>query len=201
MTIFPHSAFNKTSDAGKDRGVKKMKMEPQSAEFNMADESRVYVDEVNLFHPEEDKTKRCLRKELEAERDKHLRLAAEYENYRRRTKLEQAHAAEKGKRELLERLISLADDFDLALANVDDASDQRMVEGLRLIERRLNGILEANDVASFDSVGEAFNPELHEAFDVVSVAESESGKVHSELRRGYLWRDKLLRPALVVVGQ
>lgn len=175
-------------------------METQNTQTKMTDESPVYVDEVNLFHPEEDETER-LREELEAERDKYLRLAAEYDNYRRRTKREQANAAEKGKRELLERLISLADDFELALANADDASDQRMVEGLQLIERRLKAVFEANDVVPFDSTGEIFNPERHEAFDVISGAESEAGKVHSELRRGYFWRDKLLRPALVVVGQ
>ena len=178
-----------------------MKMETQNTEFNIADETSVYVDEVDLFHSgKEDETAR-LREELQIERDKSLRLAADFENYRRRTRREQAEAAEIGKRELLERLISLADDFDLALANVDDASDQRMVEGLQLIERRLKAILEANDVAGFDSLGEVFNPELHEAFDVVPGAESESGKVHSQLRRGYHWRGKLLRPALVVVSQ
>lgn len=179
-----------------------MKMETQNTEIKMADETPVYIDEVDLFHPdEEDETAHLLREELQIERDKSLRLAADFENYRRRTRREQAEAAEKGKRELLERLISLADDFDLALANVDDASDKRMVEGLQLIERRLKAVLEANAVAGFDSVGEVFNPELHEAFDVVSGAGSESGRVHSQLRRGYRWHGKLLRPALVVVGQ
>lgn len=175
-------------------------MKLQNTQAKMADESPVYVDEVNIFHPEEDETAR-LREELEAERDKRLRLAAEYENYRRRTKMEQANAAENGKRELLERLISLADDFELALVNADDASDQRMIKGLQLIERRLKSVFDANDVVPFDSAGEIFNPELHEAFDVVSGAEDKVGKVHSELRRGYFWREKLLRPALVVVGQ
>ena len=166
----------------------------------MNDESPVFIDEVSILQPIEDETAR-LREELEAERDKYLRLAAEYENYRRRTKLEQTTAAEKGKRELLVRLISIADDFDLALANADDASDERIVEGLELIERRLKSILDANDVVPFNSAGEIFNPELHEAFDVASSAEGESNKVHSELRRGYFWNEKLLRPALVVVGQ
>lgn len=179
-----------------------MKMETQNTEIKMVDESPVYVDEVDLFHPEiEDETARLLREELEVERDKYLRLAADYENYRRRTKRERAEASEKGKRELLMRLISLADDFDLALANVDNASDQRMVEGLQLIERRLKAILEANDVAGFDSVGEIFNPELHEAFDVVPGAKDKQGRIHSEIRRGYHWRGKLFRPALVVVTQ
>lgn len=173
----------------------------QNTEYNTADESPVYIDEVNLFHPgEKDETER-LREELKTERDKHQRLAAEFINYRRRTKLEQAEAAEKGKRELLDRLISLADDFDLALANADDASDKRMIEGLGLIERRLTGILEANDVIGFDSTGEVFNPELHEAFDVIPGEKEKQGRIHSQLRRGYRWRGKLLRPALVVVIQ
>lgn len=174
-------------------------MEAQNTQTKMIDETPVYIDEVDIFHPVEDETARLLREELEVERDKRLRLAAEYENYRRRTMREQATAAEKGKRELLLRLVSLADDFELALANVDDASDERMVEGLQLIERRLKAVLEANDVVSFDSAGEIFNPELHEAFDVISDTGGESGRIHSEMRRGYFWSDKLLRPALVVV--
>lgn len=175
-------------------------METQNTQIKMVDETSIYIDDVDLFRPEEDETAR-LREELETERDKYLRLAAEYENYRRRTKLEQATAAEKGKHELLQRLIALADDFDLALANADDASDERIVEGLQLIERRLKSILDANDVVAFDSIGEVFNPELHEAFDVVSAAKGKSGRVHSQLRRGYFWNDKLLRPALVIVAQ
>lgn len=175
-------------------------METQNTQLKTADESPVFVDEVSIFQPAEAETAR-LREELEAERDKYLRLAAEFENYRRRTKREQAEAAEKGKCELLLRLVSLADDFDLALANADDASDGRIVEGLQLIERRLKAVLDANNVVAFNSADEVFNPELHEAFDVAPGAEGESGKVHSELRRGYLWNGKLLRPALVVVVQ
>ncbi len=175
-------------------------METQNTQTKMNDESPVFIDEVDIFHPVEDETAR-LREELEAERDKYLRLAAEYENYRRRTKLEQATTAEKGKRELLVRLISLADDFDLALANADDASDERLVEGLQLIKRRLKTVLDANGVVSFDSTGEIFNPELHEAFDVISVEDGKSGRVYNEMRRGYFWNDKLLRPSLVVVTQ
>lgn len=177
-----------------------MRMETQNTELKMADESSVYVDEVNLFNSAEDETAR-LREELKAEREKRLRLAAEFENYRRRTKREQAEAADRGKRELLVRLVSLADDFDLALANLPDDSDEKIVQGLEMIGRRLKAVLDANNVVPFESAGAHFNPELHEAFDVISGAESDSGTVHSQLRRGYLWNDKLLRPALVVVNQ
>lgn len=177
-----------------------MKNAKEDTEIKIANEAPVYVEEAGIFQPEKEETA-YLHTQLEAEHEKYLRLAAEYENYRRRTRKELAEASEKGKRELLERLISFADDFELALANIVDASDEKMVEGLRHIESRLKAVFEANDVAGFDSEGEKFNPELHEAFDVIDSAEDESGTVHRELRRGYLWRGKLLRPALVIVAQ
>ena len=171
----------------------------QNTQTEMTDESPVYVDEVDLFHPIEDETI-YLREELEAERDKHLRLAAEYENYRRRTKREIAQAADEGKRELLTRMLSIADDLDLALAYLDEASDH-VTEGLKLVHRRFNEMLRANEVIPFKSVGETFNPELHEAFDVINGTKLKTGTVHSEIRPGYFWNDKLLRAALVVVAQ
>ncbi len=176
-------------------------METQNTQTKMTNESPVYIDEVDIFHPVADETAR-LREELEAEHDKYLRLAAEYENYRRRTKREQATAAEQGRCELLLHLLSLADDFDLAFTNLDDASDEKIVKGLQLIERRLKSVLKINNVVAFDSAGEIFNPELHEAFDIVSDTEKgSSGRVHSQLRHGYFWNDKLLRPALVITAQ
>ena len=174
----------------------------QKAETTPANENSNFTGEETSSSPAAEKTElEQVREELASERDARLRLAAEYENYRRRTKRELADAGEAGKRELLEQLVSLADDFALALANADDASDQKIVEGLQLIERRLKDILEANEVVPFTSAGEFFNPELHEAFDVAPARKGKSGRIYSELRRGYFWRDKLLRPALVVVAR
>ena len=141
-----------------------------------------------------------LREELALERDSRLRLAAEFDNYRRRVRREHAEAAHAGKRELLEQLISIADDLDLAIANLDGVSDA-VAEVVRMTRRRNNSLLQANGVAGFDSLGQQFDPERHEAFDVAKGTETEPGTVHAELRRGYLWGDKLLRPALVTVAQ
>ena len=165
----------------------------------MTDKSPISVDEGGLIHPIEDITDR-LREELEQERDKHLRLAAEYRNYRRRTEQASADAADKGKRELLIQLVSLNDDLELALAGLNE-SPEAIVDGLRMIHRRFRGVLEANNVIAFESEGERFDPERHEAWAVVPVGERESGTVHKEMRRGYFWKDRLFRPALVVVEQ
>jgi molecular chaperone GrpE len=183
-----------------------MKIGNQNMEAKTADDARVFTgenqaftDEVEVLKPLEAEIER-LREELASERDAHLRLAAEYDNYRRRTKRESARAADEGKRKLLERLVSLADDLDLALANTD-GSPGAVAEGLRLIHKRFHLMLEANGVVPFESRGEKFDPERHEAFDVMSGTENEPETVHTEIRRGYFWNDNLLRPALVVVAQ
>lgn len=171
----------------------------QNIRTKMTDETPVYIDEVEVFNPAAMEIER-LREELTFEKDARLRLAAEYENYRRRTKRESAQAAEEGKRVLLEQLLALGDDLDLALANAAEAPGA-VADGLRLINKRFRAMLEANDVAAFESAGEKFDPERHEAFDVASGTGNEPETVHAEIRRGYFWNDKLLRPALVVVAQ
>lgn len=142
----------------------------------------------------------ALREELEAERETCLRLAAEYKNYRRRTEQERSGSADKGKRELLLQLVSLADDLDRALAGLDE-SPEGVADGVRMIHRRFRDILKANSVIAFESVGHTFDPERHEAYAVVEAGEREPGTVHEEMLRGYFWKDRLFRPALVVVGQ
>ena len=171
----------------------------QNTQIGMTDESPISIDKVDVLHSIDDETAH-LREELDAERDKYLRLAAEYKNYRRRNEQESAEAADKGKRELLIQLVSLADDLDLALAGLNE-SPEAAVEGVRIIHRRFRDLLEANSVIGFESEGERFDPELHEAFAVVAAGERESGTVHEEMRRGYFWKDRLFRPALVVVAQ
>ena len=141
-----------------------------------------------------------LREELASERDTRLRLAAEYDNYRRRTKRESAKAADEGKRELLEQMLLIADELDLAVANLSDEPGW-VAEWVHTVRRRFQAILEVSGVEPIESVGQKFDPERHEAFDVRTDSEYEPGTVHTDLRRGYFWNGKLLRPALVIVAK
>jgi molecular chaperone GrpE len=176
-----------------------MEIGNQNIESKTGKENQVFTDEVKILIPVEDEVER-LHEELASERDQRWRVAAEFDNYRRRTKRENEKATNEGKRELLTRMLSIADDLDLALAYLDEASDH-VTEGLKLVHRRFNEMLRANEVILFKSVGETFNPELHEAFDVINGTKLKTGTVHSEIRPGYFWNDKLLRAALVVVAQ
>lgn len=139
-----------------------------------------------------------LQEELTTEREQRLRLLAEFDNYRRRTKEERALADETGKREVLLALLDVKDDFDRALLHIGETSDA-VADGLRLIHQRLDNVLEAHGVTAFESEGELFDPEIHEALTMIDGDREQSGTVYSEHRRGYLMNGKLLRPARVAV--
>jgi len=139
-----------------------------------------------------------LQEDLTTEREGHLRLLAEFDNYRRRTKQERALAEETGKREVLLALLEVMDDFDRALLHIGERSDA-VADGLRLIHQRFCNVLETHDVTPFESEGEIFDPAIHEAMTVIDGNGEQSGTVYSEHRRGYLMNGKLLRPARVAV--
>ena len=139
-----------------------------------------------------------LKEELATERERALRLLAEFDNYRRRTRQERARAEQDGKREVLLALLDVMDDFDRALLHIGQAPDA-MADGLRLIRQRFNDVLDANGVTSFDSEGKPFDPTVHEAITVIDRHGEESGTVYTEHRRGYFIDGDLLRPARVTV--
>jgi molecular chaperone GrpE len=139
-----------------------------------------------------------LKDELATERERSLRLLAEFDNYRRRTNQERGFAEDAGKREILLALLDVMDDFDRALLHVGTAPDA-VADGLKLIRQRLNDVLHSNGVTPFDSEGQTFDPTIHEAMTMIDSDGSESGTVYAEARRGYFMNGRLLRPALVAV--
>jgi molecular chaperone GrpE len=141
-----------------------------------------------------------LRDELRREHDALLRSLADFENYRRRVEREQGDAARRGKRELILPLLDLLDDFDRALAHIDDAPPA-IAQGLSAVQRKLVGLLTAAGVSRFESIGERFDPRFHEAIATVSTNEVPSGNVADVLQHGYVWNDEVLRPARVRVAE
>ena len=139
-----------------------------------------------------------LKEELVTERERGLRMLAEFDNYRRRTRQEQTLAAQNGKREVLLALLDVMDDFDRALLHLGEAPDA-VSDGLRLIRQRFSDVLHSNGVTPFDSEGEPFDPTVHEAMIVIDSDGEESGTVYTEHRRGYFINGELLRPARVAV--
>jgi molecular chaperone GrpE len=140
-----------------------------------------------------------LRKEVQTEHEMYLRALADFDNYRRRVDRERASAAQLGKRDILLSLVELLDGFDRALEHAGAASP--FSEGVQALQRQLLKLIETQGVTPFVSIGEAFDPELHEAVGSEERGDREAGTITSEMRRGYRWGDQVLRPAGVRVAQ
>jgi molecular chaperone GrpE len=141
--------------------------------------------------------------ELAALQDKYLRLAAEYDNFRKRTTKERADAWMRAQAEVVQRLVDGLDDL-ARFAHVDPAqTDAKTIhDGVELVERKLWKELEALGVTRVDQIGVPFDPNLHEA--VTTQPADHPAKDHTVgavLQAGYRLRDALLRPARVVVLQ
>jgi molecular chaperone GrpE len=140
-----------------------------------------------------------LKEEVRREHDMYLRALADFDNYRRRVDRERSTAARSGKREIMLSLLEVLDGFDRALSHIRDEPSS-VAEGLQALHRKLLGLLEAQGVTPLQSLGETFNPELHDAIGSFQSEKFEPGTVADEVQRGYRWGDDVLRPARVRVA-
>ncbi len=149
----------------------------------------------------------ALQSELDQWRDRFLRKAAELENFRKRMERERAEAAILTKISILLEFLPVMDDCERALESFREESDspekllQTYREGVELLYRQLSSILNRAGVVSLEAKGKEFDPNLHEAITHMETREHADNIVMEELRRGYLFRDRLLRPAQVVVAR
>ena len=141
--------------------------------------------------------------ELEKLRDAHLRLVAEYDNYRKRTLKEKSELIRSGGEKALGDLLPVVDDLDIALQNLDKATDlEALKEGMHLIHSKFLDYLMRQGVRPIETAGQPFDEELHEAIATFpATEETQKGKVIDCVKKGYTLHDKVLRHASVVVGQ
>ena len=126
------------------------------------------------------------------------RAAADYQNYKRRVEQERGEVAQLANAVLIINLLPMIDDLERALDNVDSRlAGMTWLDGIRLIHRKFQALLDMNGVKEIPADGQTFDPNVHEA---VMHAEGEEGKVISVVQKGYMLNDRVLRPALVVVG-
>jgi molecular chaperone GrpE len=142
--------------------------------------------------------------ETREQSDEHLRglqrTAADFANYRRRVDEEREGLAQFSNAILIGKLLSVLDDFDRALANVPADTHEGWVDGVRLVERKLRGMLENEGVTQIEALGQRFDPNLHEAVVSEVTADHPDNEVIGELQRGYRLGDRVLRPSLVRVA-
>src|SRR5213594_5058572 len=134
-------------------------------------------------------------------KDKYLRLAADFDNYKKRMRHEQLDTMEHASAELIHRLLPVLDDLQSVLEHQPRDVDESWIKGLELSVRKLEEALGTHGLQPIDAVGARFDPKLHEAVGHEESAEHPEDTVVSELRRGYRVRDRVVRPALVKVSR
>ena len=131
--------------------------------------------------------------------DRLLRTAADFENFKKRTKKDEAEAGDRGRKQLLSEILPAVDNLERAVEHAQ--AGDAVADGVRLVLKQLYAALEKFNVKAFESVGKAFDPAVHEALQQQETDEHPPGAIVSEFQKGYMIGAKLLRPALVVVAK
>ena len=139
--------------------------------------------------------------EEEDMKTKYLRLAADFQNFKRRTEKEKSDIYAYANEKMALDLLDVIDNFERALVHQDDCKDEKMKEGMELIFKQLQGVLEKNKITEIPALGEDFDPNVHNAVMTNASEDYESGKVSAVLQKGYKLNNKVIRPAMVMVAE
>lgn len=130
-----------------------------------------------------------------------LRVQADFDNFRRRARAEKEDFAKYASLKLIEQLLPIVDNFDRALTSSKETKDfDALAKGLDMTYRGMDQLLTAEGLKPIEAVGQPFNPEFHQAVMQVESDEHEEGIVVEELQKGYILKDKVIRPAMVKVS-
>jgi len=140
---------------------------------------------------------------LQQEKDKYLRLFAEFENYKKRTSKERIELFKTANQELMTVLLPILDDFDRGLAEIKKVKDKNVLKGMELINNKLNSILTQQGLSQIEvKQGEVFDAEVHEAItQIPAPSDKLKGKIIDVIEKGYKLGDRIIRFPKVVIGQ
>lgn len=144
-----------------------------------------------------------LKAEVQEQKDKYLRLFAEFDNYKRRTAKERIELMQTAGREVITSLLDVLDDCDRAEKQIQSTNDLTQIkEGVQLVFNKLRSALQSKGLKAMESVKTDFNVEKHEAITEIPAPSPElKGKVVDEVTKGYYLNDKIIRHAKVVIGK
>jgi molecular chaperone GrpE len=169
----------------------------------MTDPAKEQLDEVQQRAEAEGESLEERLASAEAEAETHLndlkRLAAEFENYRKRVAREQQALSARAAERLVGELLPIVDDLERALEAAEEHQEAKLEEGVRLVQRQLAAVLEREGLAEIETDGK-FDPHVHEALLSQPSSDQSEGTVIEVLQKGYRLGDRVLRPARVVVA-
>jgi molecular chaperone GrpE len=162
----------------------------------VTDESRPVEEELEEIVVEEP----AAEESAPAPDDSYLRLAADFDNYRKRVAREHAELTTRANERLVNELLPVLDDLERALEAAAEHEEAKLEEGVQLVHRSLASLLERHGLKEIDTDG-AFDPHVHEALLAQPAEDAEEGSVLQVLQKGYRLGDKVLRPARVIVAE
>lgn len=159
-------------------------------------------EEATTSKEKQEETIEDYKEQIAALKDKYLRQAAEFDNYRKRVIKEKSELILNGGENVINSLLPIIDDFERALKNIDKSDDKdTLKKGVELIYQKLIKALENNGMKTIDTANADFNTDFHEAVAMVPTDDKQKGKVVDCVQKGYKLNDKVIRHAKVVVGQ
>ena len=147
------------------------------------------------------KDREQLETEVQELNDKYLRLYAEFETYKRRVNKDKEEIVRYGNESLLHALLPIIDNLELALKHASDNVSDGLVQGVEITLKELNKTLEKFGLKAIDAEGRHFDPSVHHAMTQVIRDDVEDNTVVEEFRKGYMLKEKVLRPSLVAVSK
>jgi molecular chaperone GrpE len=187
------------SKGKKEKEIKEIEINDEEATEEVKDE--VVQEEVKETEKEEDRVK-DLELEVSGLKDKLLRKAAEFENYKRRTENDQLSLLTYAAESFIQKLLPVIDDFERSLEHINDAQDIDAIKnGLKLIYDKFMKALDEQGVKKIEAVGKLFDVDYHEALMQRPDDSVEPHTVLEEIEKGYTYKDKVLRHSKVIVSE
>jgi molecular chaperone GrpE len=157
----------------------------------------------HLSNPDEDNLAEKIQAELEEQKDKYIRLFAEFDNYKRRSAKERIELIQTAGREVITSLLDVLDDSERAEKQLQTSNDlEQIKKGIELVFGKLRSTLQAKGLKAMESINTDFDVEKHEAItEIPAPTEKLKDKVVDEVQKGYYLNDKIIRFAKVVVGK
>ena len=172
-------------------------------EIETKEEVSIEEQEVKQEKEVEAKKELTVEEQVAQERDKFLRLFAEFENYKKRTSRERIELYKTASQELMTALLPILDDFDRGLNEIKKTKDKELLKGMELINTKLNTTLSQKGLDIVEAkAGDVFDAEIHEAItQIPAPSKNLKGKIVDVLEKGYKLGDKVIRFPKVVIGQ
>lgn len=164
------------------------------------DHSEVDVSEDHMLEMLKEEIER-VKKERDEASDRILRVQAEFENFKKRTQREKIADRTYRSQDLVNELLPALDNFERALAVEATEETKNILEGITMVYNQIKAALESENVEVIETVGQEFDPNLHHAVMQVEDSEQESNVVVEELQKGYILKERVIRPAMVKVNK